>query len=209
MYTPPHFKEDRLDVLQEMLDSARLATLVTLGKDGLLASHIPVMLDRALGPNGTLFGHLSRANSQGQESDPAVPALAIFTGPDAYISPSWYATKAQTHKVVPTWNYQALHAYGEIEFFDDAPALLALVSGLTDKHEAGRATPWAVSDAPADYIDAQLKGIVGFKLHISRLDGVSKLSQNKTLEDRRGVIEGLKKDGAAPERIIADLMSDK
>ena len=205
MFTPSHFIEDRLDVLHGMIDRSRLATLVTQGGNGLLASHVPVMLDPAGGPNGSLYGHLSRGNSQGLGSDPAIPALAIFTGPDAYITPSWYPTKQQHGKVVPTWNYVAVHAYGEIEFFDDAPRLLELVTRLTDKHETGRAEPWAVSDAPADYIDAQLKGIIGFRLAISRLEGKSKMSQNKSDEDRSGVIDGLKDDG---EHAVVDIMSE-
>ena len=125
MYTPPHFREDRLPVLHHIIDQAGLATLVTVGGAGLAASHVPVLLDPTDGPFGTLHGHLSRANPQRSGADPAVPALLIFTGPDAYITPSWYATKAQTGKVVPTWNYRAVHAHGHVQWFDDRAHLLA------------------------------------------------------------------------------------
>ena len=209
MYTPPHFKEDRIEVLQGLIDQSRLTTLVTMGGNGLLASHVPVIIEPDQGPFGTLHGHLSRANLQGRDSDPSVPALAIFTGPDAYITPSWYPTKQQTGKVVPTWNYVAVHAYGDLEFFDDPGRLLPLVNQLTDKHEAGRVEPWAVSDAPADFIEAQLKGIIGFRLPISRLEGKSKMSQNRSAEDQAGVIDGLNEDGGLPEVAVADIMTGK
>lgn len=209
MYVPPHFKEDRLPVLHDMIRQARLATLVTFGADGLEASHVPVLYDHEDGEFGTLHGHLSRGNGQWRTADPAVSSLIMLSGADAYISPSWYATKGQTEKVVPTWNYQAVHAYGTVEFFDDAPRLLDVVTRLTEMHEGRRADPWAVSDAPADYIAAQLKGIVGFRLLISRLEGKSKMSQNKTPEDQQGVVQGLKKEGAAPEAAVAKVMSDK
>lgn len=138
---------------------------------------------------------------------PLRAALAIFTGPDAYITPSWYAAKAENGKVVPTWNYVTVHAYGDLEVFDDADRLLGLVTKLTERHEGGRAEPWAVTDAPADYIQSHLKGIVGFKLTIARVEGKWKLSQNRSREDRLGVIAGLRQDAEPPESDIAELMS--
>jgi transcriptional regulator len=206
MYTPAHFQEDRLPVLHDAIRCARLAALVTIGSDGLEASHVPIMLDALDGAFGSLHGHIARANPQWRRHSATVPALAIFPGPEAYVSPSWYASKAETGKVVPTWNYVAVHAGGTIEFYDDRARLLALVAKLTDLHEGRRTEPWAVSDAPADYIEKQLQGIVGFKLVIARLEGKWKVSQNRSMADRQGVIAGLGREGDAAERTLADVM---
>lgn len=207
MYMPPAFAETRLPVLHEAIRQSRLTSLVTLNETGLEASQVPVLVDPSEGEFGTIYGHLARANPQWRGVQQAVPALAIATGPDAYISPSWYATKQQTGKVVPTWNYVVVHAYGRIEFIEDAKALLAIVSRLTNHHEEKRAEPWSVSDAPEDYIQGQLKGIVGFKLAITRIEGKWKLSQNRSAEDRGGVIEGLQDGGGPAETAIAGLMT--
>jgi len=209
MYTPLQFKEDRLPILHDLMQQARLASLITLGGEGLEASHVPVLIDPTEGFFGTIHGHLARGNQQWRGTDPSVPALVIFTGPDAYITPSWYETKAQTGKVVPTWNYVAVHAYGEIEFYDDPEKLLAVVTTLTNKHEKNRSDPWAVTDAPEDFIQAQLKGIVGFKIPITRLEGKSKMSQNRPQEDQQGVIAGLQNDEGTPEAAVAEAMSRK
>ncbi len=147
MYVPPLFKEDRIDVLHDAIRRAGLATLVTLTPDGLIASHVPMLLDSEPAPYGTLLGHVARPNPQARGAVPGVQALAIFQGPDAYITPSWYATKRETGKVVPTWNYVAIHAYGPVAFFDDVERLRAIVTRLTERQEAARAAPWAVSDA--------------------------------------------------------------
>ncbi len=195
MYVPPLFKEDRIDVLHDAIRAAGLATLVTLTPDGLIASHVPVLLDATPAPHGTLLGHLARPNPQASGAVAGTEALVIFQGPDAYITPSWYETKRQTAKVVPTWNYVAIHAYGSVTFFSDADRLLDIVTRLTDREEARRAEPWAVGDAPADFIDGMLKGIVGFALPITRLEGKWKMSQNRPAEDQRGVIAGLRADG--------------
>ena len=195
MYVPPLFKEDRIDVLHDAIRRAGLATLVTLAPDGLIASHVPLLLDPEPAPYGTLLGHLARPNPQARGAVPGVQALAIFQGPDAYITPSWYATKRETGKVVPTWNYVAVHAYGTVEFFDDPERLRAIVTRLTERQEAGRAAPWAVSDAPAEFVDGMLKGIVGFSLPIGRLEGKWKMSQNRPAEDRAGVVTGLRAEG--------------
>jgi transcriptional regulator len=196
MYVPSHFAEDRKDVLHAAMRAAGLATLVTLTADGLIASHVPLLLDPDAGPYGTLVGHLARANPQATAA-PIGEALAIYTGPDAYITPSWYATKREHGRVVPTWNYVAIHAYGTLEVFDDAARLHALVSRLTDHKEKPRAEPWAVTDAPERFIDGQLKGIVGFALPITRLQGKWKMSQNRPAEDRAGVVAGLAAEGEA------------
>jgi transcriptional regulator len=207
MYMPPAFAEHRLPVLHEAIRQARLTTLVTLNETGLEASQVPVLLDPAEGEFGTIYGHLARANPQWRGVSPIVPALAIVNGPDAYISPSWYATKQQTGKVVPTWNYVVVHAYGGIEFIEDADGLLAVVTKLTNHHEGKRAEPWSVSDAPEDFIQGQLRGIVGFKLTITRMEGKWKLSQNRSAEDRAGVIDGLQKGDGPMEAVLASLMS--
>ena len=207
MYNPPDFAQDDLSLLHDAIEAAGLGILVTMGPEGPEASHVPMLLDRAEGARGTLSGHLARANPQGRRFDPTVPALAIFQGRDAYVSPSWYPTKAATGKVVPTWNYVAIHAYGRLETFEDAAGLRRLVERLTDRHEAGRPAPWAVSDAPEDYIDAMLKGIVGFRLPIDRLEGQWKLSQNKNPADRAGVAEGLAAEGGADRTALAALMN--
>ena len=201
MYLPEHFKEDRLPVLHDAIRRAGLATLVTSGPDGLEANHIPMLLDPEAGPYGTLHGHLARANPQGRSPEQA--ALAVFLGPDAYVTPSWYPGKRRHGKAVPTWNYVAVHAHGRLEIFDDPGRLRALLARLTDRHEAGRAEPWSITDAPDDYVAAQLKAIVGFSLVISRIEGKWKLSQNRAAEDRAGVIDGLRREG---ETAVAEAM---
>jgi transcriptional regulator len=195
LYLPPLFKEDRIDVLHDTIRRSGLATLVTLTPDGLIASHVPLLLDTEPAPYGTLLGHLARPNPQARGAVAGVQALAIFQGPDAYITPSWYETKRATGKVVPTWNYVTIHAYGTIEFFDNTERLLAIVTRLTEKQEVARADPWAVTDAPADFTQSMLKSIVGFTLPIARLEGKWKMSQNRPAEDRAGVIDGLQDEG--------------
>ena len=195
MYLPAAFREDRVDRLHAAIRASGLAALVTLTADGLIASHVPLLLDPDPAPYGSLIGHLARPNPQARGVTPGVQALAIFQGPDAYISPSHYETKRRTGQVVPTWNYVAVHAYGEITFFDDRDRLRDIVTRLTEHHESRRATPWAVSDAPAPYIEGMLKGIVGFVLPIARLEGKWKMSQNRPPEDRAGVVAGLTAEG--------------
>src|ERR1700733_11873655 len=169
MYVPPLHKEDRIDLLHDAIRRTGLATLVTVTQDGLIASHVPMLLDADPAPYGTLVGHLARPNPQARGA--IGEALVIFQGPDAYITPSWYATKRETGKVVPTWNYVAIHAYGPGEFFNYTGRLRALVTRLTERQESTRADPWAVTDAPADFTEVMLKGIVGFALPIVRLEG--------------------------------------
>jgi len=206
MYTPSYFKDEDLASLHRQIEGTRLATLVSADQTGLQAIHVPLLLDPNAGPNGTLFGHLAKANPQ-WKTLAAGEALVIFQGADAYISPSFYAAKAEHGKVVPTWNYLAVHAYGRAEVFTDPARLLQIVSGLTDKHEAGRAKPWAVSDAPADYIEKMLNGIVGFAIPIDRLEGKRKLNQNRSADDIAGVSKGLAASQHPLDRQIAQLMS--
>lgn len=195
MYVPAHFSEARIDVLHDAIRRTGLATLVSMTPDGLIATHAPLLLEETNGPNGTLVGHLARANPHGRLADPTVQTLVIFQGPEGYITPSWYAAKQEHGKVVPTWNYVAIHAYGRLETFDDPSRLLDVVTRLTDLHESPRPKPWAVSDAPADFVQGMLKGIVGISLRIERLEGKAKLSQNRPATDRAGVVAGLRADG--------------
>ena len=191
MYTPRAFALDDLPEIQQLIQHTRLAQLVSVGEHGLQASHLPLLLNPDEGANGTLYGHMAKANPQWRDLQNGAEALVIFAGADAYVSPAFYPAKAEHGKVVPTWNYLAVHAYGKAEVFTDAERLLAVVSALTDRHEGGRPQPWAVSDAPADYIDGMLKAIVGFALPIERVIGKRKLSQNRSPADIAGVREGL------------------
>lgn len=206
MYNPPAFKEQDVATIHDMIRNARLAHFVTATSGGMIASPIPMIFDAGEGEFGVLYGHVARANPQWRAA-PIGEALAIFMGPDAYISPSWYATKRETGKVVPTWNYLAVHAYGTAEFFEDTQRLLRVVTALTERHEQGRAQSWAVTDAPADFIASQLKGIVGIRLAITRLEGKRKLSQNRNAADRAGVIAGLGASDDPGDRAIAGLIS--
>jgi transcriptional regulator len=205
MYIPPAFRvEDMADIHRTMRE-ARSATLVTATDEGLVGTPLPMLLDESDGRNGTLYAHVARANPQWRLV-PSGEAMAIFAGPEAYVSPSWYATKQETHKVVPTWNYVAVHAYGPVEFFDDADRLFDVITRLTDLHEQSRKDRWAVAEAPADFIKAQLKGIVGLRMPITRFDGKRKMSQNRNSADRAGVIDGLSKSDRPEDRVVASLI---
>ncbi|MEB2517682.1 FMN-binding negative transcriptional regulator [Pseudomonas sp. YuFO20] len=206
MYTPSGFAFNDLSELQQQILGTRLALLVTHGEQGLQASHLPLLLNTDEGPNGTLYGHFAKANPQWKELQNGAEAMVIFAGADAYVSPGFYPSKAEHGKVVPTWNYVAVHAYGSAEVFTDADRLRSLVSALTDRHEAGRAQPWKVADAPADYIDGMLRAIVGFALPIQRLEGKRKLSQNRSTADIAGVREGLAASPDAHDQALAHLM---
>ena len=195
MYTPKDFRVDDLPTLHADMQRNNFATLVTLTSSGLVATHLPILLDTDHGPFGTITGHVSRANTQWQTTDPATEALLIFTGPDTYVTPNWYPAKRETHRVVPTWNYAAIHAYGTLEVFDDPTRLLDVVTRLTNRHETPRTQPWAVSDAPDDFVQGMLRGIVGIALRVTRLEGKVKMSQNRPAADHAGVVDGLRLDG--------------
>ncbi|MGL4318968.1 MAG: FMN-binding negative transcriptional regulator [Pseudomonas sp.] len=206
MYLPSAFRQDDLAELHRQIAASRLATVVSQGADGLQASHLPLLLVPDEGEFGTLYGHFARANPQWRELAGG-ETLVIFNGPDAYVSPSWYPAKAEHGKVVPTWNYIAVHAYGQAEVFDDAERLLQLVSRLSDQHEAGRAQPWAVSEAPRDYLDSMLRAIVGFALPIQRLQGKWKLGQNRSSADQHGVQTGLNASADSRDQEMARRMN--
>jgi len=190
MYTPPAFREDDPDALRTIICDAPLCNLVTATAEGLMSTPLPLYLEPDEGEHGTLYGHLAKANPQWKAA-PIGDALAIFMGPNTYITPSWYASKKEHGRVVPTWNYLAVAAYGPVEFFEHTDRLLEEVSRLTDLCEEPRSDPWAVSDAPEKFVQAQLKGIVGLRMPIRRIEGKRKMSQNRPLQDRRGVVEGL------------------
>ncbi|MDP1900946.1 MAG: FMN-binding negative transcriptional regulator [Rubrivivax sp.] len=204
MYLPAHFEPPDTGALHALMREHPLAALVTSGADGLTADHVPFELDGAAGAPGRLLGHVARANPLWRQAS-GTPVLAIFSGPQAYISPSWYPSKALTHKVVPTWNYAVVHAHGRLRAVDDTPWLQALVQRLTRHHEAAQTVPWAVSDAPEDYVQQMLRAIVGIEIEITRLVGKFKLSQNRSEADRRGVAAGLR-DGQGSARELAATM---
>lgn len=193
MYIPKANEENRLEVLHELIESHPLASLVTMGSSGLFASHLPMVLERESATRGLLKAHLSRANRQWRDFQPEVEALAIFSGPEHYISPSWYPEKKETGKVVPTWNYAVVHVYGHLKVIEDPAWLLGHLNGLTTVHESTFPAPWQVSDAPADYVASLLKGIVGLELPIERIEGKWKASQNHPEANRAGIIEGLER----------------
>jgi len=198
VYIPAAFAEDRLDIQHALMREHPLATLIVHGPDGLDATPVPVLLDADAGFYGTLRLHLARANPILQALAAADECLVSFLGPQAYITPSWYATKAEAGKVVPTWNYVAVQAWGKPRVVDDAGWLRAQVGALTDAQEQRRAQPWAVDDAPADYIETMLRGIVGVEISIARIAGKWKTSQNRPAADRAGVVRGLEENGAGP-----------
>ncbi len=214
MYIPRTNAEDRPEVLAAFMRAHPLAALVSAGPAGeLWATHLPVVIDPARGPHGTIEGHVARANphhrlvrAAAEQAAGPRESLVIFTGPDAYVTPAWYPGKAVHGREVPTWNYVAVHAYGPLTLREDPAWLMAHLTRLTDQSEAGRLAPWAVSDAPADYMAQQLKGIVGFELAITRVEGRWKMSQNRTPEEIDGVVEGLGASERPTDRGVAALV---
>jgi transcriptional regulator len=205
MYLPLHFQERRLPVLHEFIERHPLATLVTSCDGAPVADHLPMLLAREQSPNGTLRGHVARANPLWRTTAEDAEVLVVFHGADAYVSPSSYPSKRTDGKVVPTWNYSVVHARGRIRFFADAERLHALVTSLTDHFERARPEPWAVADAPEDYVRAMLRAIVGFEIEITDLAGKFKASQNRSAEDRAGVRDEL---DAASDGELDELVRD-
>ncbi len=194
MYTPSHFKQEDLAAIREVMERSGFVSLVTKTETGLIATQAPVLLDEG-GEFGVLRGHIARANLQWKTSLAEQEGLAIFVGPNGYVSPQWYASKREHGRVVPTWNYVAVHAYGPVKFSEDRDLLLDIVTRLTEKHEKSFELPWKVSDAPADYVEGMLKAIVAFEMPITRMEASWKLSQNKTDADRSGSLTGLRERG--------------
>jgi transcriptional regulator len=207
MYCPAHFAEPRIEILHALMRARPLATLVTLGPDGLDANHIPLLLDAAAGEFGMLRGHLARANPLWRTLGTGDDVLAIFHGPQGYVTPGWYPSKAETGKAVPTWNYAVAHAHGRLRVIDDADWLRTQVGALTDQEEATSASPWRVMDAPADYIEKMLAAVVGVEIEITRLVGKWKTSQNQPRRNRDGVAAGLSARGGAHDREMAALVA--
>jgi len=207
MYCPAAFRQDDLPTLQAQIQATGLGVLTSSGEQGLQASHLPLLLEPGEGEFGTLYGHFARANPHWRDLASGAEALVVFSDADAYVHPGWYAAKAEHGKVVPTWNYIAVHAWGQAEVFDDPERLLRLVSRLSERHEQGRTRPWAVSDAPGDYIDAMLRAIVGFALPIRRIEGKWKLSQNRSASDQASVRTGLAESARASDRELAQQMN--
>jgi transcriptional regulator len=203
MHNPGHFRQESVSAMHALMGAHPFATLVTLGPSGLNANHIPFIVDPGNAPYGTLRGHVARANPVWREFDAGQGALVVFAGPDCYVTPSWYATKAETGKVVPTWNYAVVHAAGPLVVRDDPAWVRALVTDLTQTHETGREHPWQVSDAPEDYIARMVEAIVGIEIPIRRLEGKWKVSQNRTPRDREGVARGLLAEGIPDAGTIA------
>jgi len=191
MYQPAHFVEPDADTLLALMKAHPLATLIR-GGAALAADILPLEVER-VGEGWRIAGHVARANSLWREAD-GQPVLALFQGPQGYVSPTWYPSKAQHGKAVPTWNYAMVQVHGTLRAMEDREWLHALVTRLTERHEGGRAAPWHVTDAPPDYIDAMLKAIVGIEIEVTRVEGKFKLSQNRPAEDRTGVVLGLEVD---------------
>ena len=193
MYLPKHFKADDAET-RELLSGIRVADLITPTSDGLFATFLPLIYDQAASPHGSLLGHVARKNDHWR-LQPNGDSLVIAHGPDAYITPSWYATKREHGRVVPTWNYLTAHIHGELLIHDDPVWLEGIVRRLTERHEAEREHPWSVDDAPRDYTESQLRAIVGVELRISRVEAKAKLGQNRSAEDVAGVVAGLRERG--------------
>jgi transcriptional regulator len=202
VYTPPFNRADDEGELRALVAHVRAGWLVTNGQGAApSATYLPVVWR-----GDTVIVHLARANPHWREIGENAPALVIVTGPDAYVSPSWYAAKAEHGKVVPTWNYSTVHLTGSARVHDDPQWLRMAVEELTNEHERARVEPWHVADAPDSYIDGQLRGIVGVELTVSKVEGKAKLSQNRSRADREGVVEGLRRGGRPDEQAVADQM---
>ncbi|WP_439573373.1 FMN-binding negative transcriptional regulator [Phreatobacter sp.] len=205
MYVPPLFAFDDAGDMAAFCRAHPFAALVTHGPEGLFATHLPVVL-KSEGKGGAFFGHIARANPHWQKAADGAEGLLIFTGAQAYVTPSWYATKRETAKVVPTWNYAAVHARGRITWTSDAGFLHQNLADLTEAHEARFAHPWALSDAPDDFVEKQMRAIVGLRFEITGLIGKRKMSQNRPAADIDGVVEGLSQSGEAGDREVAGMV---
>jgi transcriptional regulator len=205
MYQPPHFRDDTRTAQHGLIRAYPLGLLVTGGPEGLMANPVPFLLDEA-GSQGTLRAHLARANPQWQALAEAAECLVVFQGPQGYVTPAWYASKREHGRVVPTWNYATVHVWGRPRVIEDTGWLRRQIADLTNLREAPRAAPWAVDDAPAPFVAAQLRAIVGIEIPITRIEGKWKMSQNRPEADRAGVIAGMQTEG---ETILAAMVADR
>jgi transcriptional regulator len=196
MYQPPAFREDRPEVQHALIRKHPLGLLITAGPAGLLANLFPFLLDAEGVEKGTLRLHMARANPQWRELESSEECLVVFQGPQDYVTPSWYATKRETGKVVPTWNYVTVHAWGRPRVMNDDGWLRRQIEDLTNSREAQRTEPWLVSDAPDDFVAMQMRAIVGIEIPIARIEGKWKMSQNRPEPDRAGVIAGFRETGS-------------
>jgi len=210
MYIPPAFREDRLEALHELIRLHPLGLLTTTGESGLAATPLPFLVYADEGGRGTLRAHMARANPHWRELQGGAECLVVFMGPQGYVTPSWYQTKRETQKVVPTWNYVCVQAWGKLRIVEEVAWLRRQLDDLTRAREGARHTPWAVSDAPEDYIAAQMQAIVGIEIPIDRIEGKWKLSQNRVEADRAGVLAGLN-DPKDPDEnaAMAALMAER
>lgn len=206
MFQPPMFREERIDVMQSLMAAHPFATVVSTASGSLTADHVPLALHADQSEKGVLRGHLAAANPLCKSTGETIDVLAIFQGPQAYITPSWYPSKQEHGKVVPTWNYAVVHAHGTGRFIREADWLMAHLEELTLRNEAQRQAPWAVSDAPEDYTARLLRGVVGFEIDITSLSGNWKLSQNKGAADRQGVVSGLRGERTPANEAMSDLV---
>lgn len=206
MYLPPYHRLDDLDALHALIDAHALGTWVCRSADGLIANHIPFVLDRHAGPHGTLLGHVARANPVWRQWDATAESVVSFLGPQAYITPGWYPGKAEHGRVVPTWNYAAAHVHGVARVIEDGDRLLDLLARLTDAQETGHQSPWRVADAPPDFVARLMRGIVGIQIPIRHIEGRLKASQDEAPADRQGTVDGLRTRGRDADHAVAGLV---
>ncbi|MEM8802968.1 MAG: FMN-binding negative transcriptional regulator [Pseudomonadota bacterium] len=209
MFQPPVFAEDRVDVMHDLMRAHPFATIVSQLNGELTADHVPLVLDTANGTYGTLQGHFAVGNPLFRNADGPIDVLTIFQGPQTYVTPSWYPSKQEHGKVVPTWNYVVVHARGTLEFNRDPAFLMNHLHALTDQHESHRETPWSVSDAPDEFVARQLRGLVGFEIALTDMQGKWKISQNRPPKDQSGVEQGLAQSGDPDSVEIAKLVAER
>ncbi len=208
VYLPPHFEMTDRERIAALIAANPLATLVTIGPDGIVANHIPLLFDPDRGEHGTLIGHVARNNDVWRDGFHQCESLAVFQGVDAYITPTWYASKRVTHEVVPTWNYAVVHAHGPLIIHDDEKWVRVVVARLTNAMEQQQPVRWRMGDAPQAYLSAMLASIVGIEIPVSRIVGKWKISQNRTAEDRESAVDGLRGSGDANNEAMATLIAD-
>ena len=198
MYIPDHFRVDDPAWLQQVLEAHPLGVLITHGAEGLDANHLPFLFDPTVGPLGRLQAHVARANPVWEQCRDGADVLVVFRGHEHYVSPNWYPSKSETHRVVPTWNYEAVHVHGRLTVHDDEKTVRAIVARLTNRHEAAESVPWTMGSAPAEYLSGMLASIVGIEVAVTRVEAKAKLSQNRERRDREGAAQALRERGQEP-----------